>query len=574
MSNRRENRTSATVWNSVDWRKAETEVRRLRQRIYRAEKSGNARLARSLQKLMLRSYSNRLISVRRVTQHNRGKNTPGVDKLTVRTPRERGRLVDSLALDEPWKPAPVRRVHIPKANGKRRPLGIPVIRDRALQAMVKNALEPQWEARFEACSYGFRPGRSTHDAIKLISARLARRAYKPWIIDADIRSAFDRISHDFLLEKIGDFPARELIGKWLKAGVVEADGYLKPTDAGTPQGGVISPLLANIALDGMEDVIPRGRLVRYADDLVVFCKTKSEAEEIKRLMSAWLLRRGLELSAEKTRIVHAEEGFDFLGFHVRILRTPSRKRKRATLFDDVRDEYKVNIRPAKRNQNEFRHRIREAVRGLRAAPQGALLRKLAPIVRGWANYYRYCSATSTFVKLDHYTWWLLWRWAKRRHPRKGRRWLKRRYWGRFAPGHQDHWVFGEVSETGTYHLSKMAWTRIEKYHMVAGDASPEDPDLVEYWDGRRRRRAGSLRAYFKTLYILQKGLCPHCGGELFNGEELHRHHVVPLSRGGKDHWRNMQLVHLFCHQQVHAISRRELLEPYALKGARTVLRGG
>ncbi len=230
-----------TDWNSVNWRKANANVRRLRQRIFRASQSGNYRKVRSLQKLMLRSYSNRLTSVRRVTQQNKGRDTAGVDKVVVKTPTARGRFVDELATYHPWQARPTKRVYIPKANGKRRPLGIPVMRDRALQAMVKNALEPEWEARFEGASYGFRPGRCAQDAIAQLFQVAKGKTTRRWIVDADIKGAFDNINHAYILATIGQMPGRELIRQWLKAGYVEM-GTLSPTETGTPQGGVISPL--------------------------------------------------------------------------------------------------------------------------------------------------------------------------------------------------------------------------------------------------------------------------------------------------------------------------------------------
>ena len=229
-----------TDWNAVNWRRTNRIVRNLRQRIFRASKEGDLKKVASLQKLMLRSRSNILVSVRRVTQLNQGKQTAGVDKVVVKTPQARGRLVDELSVFSPWQAKPARRVYIPKANGRLRPLGIPVVRDRCLQAMVKNALEPFWEARFEATSYGFRPGRSGHDAIAKIYLLAQPNKRKRWVVDADIKGAFDHINHDFLLNAIGAFPARELIRQWLKAGYLENNRF-EQTEAGTPQGGVITP---------------------------------------------------------------------------------------------------------------------------------------------------------------------------------------------------------------------------------------------------------------------------------------------------------------------------------------------
>jgi RNA-directed DNA polymerase len=279
-----------TDWQYVDWHTANRMVRNLRQRIFAATQAGEWKKVHSLQKLLLRSYSNRLVSVRRVTQVNQGRHTPGVDKVVIKTPEARGRLVDLLHHYQPWRARPVRRVHIPKANGKLRPLGIPVVIDRCIQAMVKNALEPSWEARFEGSSYGFRPGRGCHDAIEKIYRLALPNRRKKWVVDADIKGAFDHISHDFLLTTLGPVPGRALIRQWLKAGYMEK-GRIYDTPEGTPQGGVISPLLANIALHGMEDAlgvvlnrhgINRGNraVVRYADDVRHFTRLEIHLTEM------------------------------------------------------------------------------------------------------------------------------------------------------------------------------------------------------------------------------------------------------------------------------------------------------
>src|SRR5580698_9226790 len=311
-----------TVWDFVDWRKAGRIVTNLRQRIFRAARANDHRRVRSLQNLMLRSRSNILMSVRRVTQDNAGKNTPGVDKVLVKTPAARGELVDLLATFQPWRASPVRRVYIPKKSdsSKLRPLGIPTIMVRCLQAMVKNALEPAWESRFEGSSYGFRPGRNAHDAIEKIYNFARPNTRKKVVVDADIKGAFDNISQEFLLKALGDVPGKALIKQWLKAGYVE-DGRYHDTPKGTPQGGVISPLLLNIALHGMEAAlgvkhdhqgtsIGKRAVVRYADDFVVFCESEEDALVVRdKILPPWLAERGLSLSEEKTRIVRLTEEF-------------------------------------------------------------------------------------------------------------------------------------------------------------------------------------------------------------------------------------------------------------------------
>src|SRR6516165_4082376 len=289
-----------TVWDFVDWRKANRIVTNLRQRIFKAARANDLRKVRSLQKLMLRSRSNILMSVRRVTQDNAGRNTPGVDKVLVKTPAARGRLVDLLSTQQPWRATPVRRVYIPKKSdsSKRRPLGIPTILVRCLQAMVKNALEPEWESRFEGSSYGFRPGRNAHDAIAAIYNFARAGTRKKVVVDADIKGAFDNICQDFLLKTLGEVPGRALIQQWLKAGYLE-DGRHHDTPKGTPQGGVISPLLLNIALHGMEAALgvkhdseganrAKRAVVRYADDFVVFCESTEDALVVReQILPPW-----------------------------------------------------------------------------------------------------------------------------------------------------------------------------------------------------------------------------------------------------------------------------------------------
>jgi RNA-directed DNA polymerase len=541
----------STDWQSVEWRKANRRVRNLRQRIFKAAQAKDWNKVRSLQKLMLRSYSNTLISVRRVTQENKGKRTPGIDGVKVTTPEGRGRLVDLLMTFQPWKAKPTKRVYIPKANGKLRPLGIPTIVDRCLQARVKNALEPRWEAVFEATSYGFRPGRSCQDAIRHVSD-LTRAGNKVWVVDADIKGAFDNIAHDYLVETIGEVPGRELIKQWLKAGYVEMGTY-HPTDAGTPQGGVISPLLANIALHGMEEALgitydrhgrmqtdTHGRcahaMVRYADDFVVLCESKAGAEQAIETLTGWLAERGLSLSEEKTRIVHLADGFDFLGFNVRQYRDIRRRTGTIRL-----------IKPSKEALQRHRDKMHEEWSKLKGQSIETVIRTLAPKIKGWANYYRHQVATDAFRLLDNWIFQRECKWVNSTHPNKSTEWKRSRYWGRFNKSRKAKWVFGD-KRTGA-HLPLYTWTKIERHVKVKGTASPDDPSLREYWKKRTKVDTKGLSPSSSKVARNQNHVCPICGESLFNGEELQMDHVQPKRDGGEDSYDNLKLLHEDCHKQ-------------------------
>lgn len=556
-------------WSDINWKTTKKRVRNLRQRIYRATQLGQWNKVRSLMKLMLRSYSNLLLSVRRVTQENQGKNTAGIDGQTATIPEERVKLVNEMLGHQLWLAKPVRRVYIPKANGKLRPLGIPTLKNRTAQAMVKNALEPSWEAKFEANSYGFRPGRSSQDAMGQVWIRLQNGRDK-WILDADIKGAFDNISHQFILNAIGKCPGRELIKQWLKAGYVEAE-MLHSTESGTPQGGIISPLLANIALDGMDEMLGqlyrkvtytrKGKtrtgakinrkvskygFVRYADDFIITASTREDIEAILPQIKTWLKQRGLELNEEKTRITHRDEGFNFLGFHVRAYKG------------------KCLIQPQKEKAKFLLNKVRDWLKNHKTVKPETVIQALNPIIRGWANYYRHFVSSKTFNNVDDAIWRAIWQWCLRRHPKKSKTWVKDKYY-QTVGGRS--WTFvtrikGAHGKNKTINLVRATEANIIRHIKVKGQASPDDPTLKQYW---HKRYVSYGKSYFSVgtkhyrIAHRQAWKCPVCGEPLFNGEELHKHHKVPIKEGGNDGEQNLVFLHHACHRQVHGM-KTELTE--------------
>ena len=453
------------TWKTIDWPHVRQEVRRLQMRIAKATQAGHGRKVQALQWVLTHSRSAKLLAVHRVTT-NRGAKTPGVDNVIWRTDRQKLQAAFSLKRHG-YRPRPLRRVYIPKPNGKLRPLSIPTLHDRAMQALYALALAPVAETLADRNSYGFREGRCCADALEQCFKVLARKTSAPWVLEGDIRACFDEISQEWLLTHVPMDKA--MLRAWLQTGYWEKD-QLFPTLAGTPQGGLISPLLANLALDGLEQAIPavagRGNkvhFVRYADDFVVTGATRELLEQkVKPALTAFLHQRGLELSEQKTVITPIQTGFNFLGHTLR------------------QSGDKLLITPAKSKVQILRDKIRRLIQAALGRTQAALLRQLNPLLRGWANYYRNGAAKATFGKLDYYVWRKLWRWISRRHPKKSSAWLKRKYFSA-AGGRGDFSVryHTKKGQSRVLALYQLASTTIERHLKVRGTANPYDPRYTQ-----------------------------------------------------------------------------------------------
>jgi RNA-directed DNA polymerase len=536
-------------WHQIDWYRAQRAVRRLQVRIVKAQQEGRRGKVKALQHLLTHSFSGKALAVRRVTE-NQGKRTPGVDGETWTTPEQKAQAIGALR-QRGYQPRPLRRTYIPKANGKMRPLGIPTMHDRAMQALYLLALEPVTETTADHHSYGFRPERCTADALVFLHTTFSNRWGAPqWVLEGDIKSCFDRISHDWLLAHAP--MDKVILRKWLKAGFMEKHALYR-TEEGTPQGGIASPALANVALDGLEtllrerfprrkdDTSPKVHLSRYADDFVITGDSQALlTQEVKPLVEQFLRERGLELSPEKTVVTRVEDGFDFLGQTVR--HYPNGK---------------VLTTPAKKNVHAFLEKVRTLITKHVALDAGKLVVLLNPVIDGWARYHAFGASKRTFNSVDRAIYMKLQWWIRRRHPHKGAHWRKARY---FPPHGADNWRFsGEVTDqpgvTYRVFLHRAADMPIRRHRLIRKDANPFDPAWEPYFEARldvkmERHLAGKRRLL--ALWKEQQGLCPRCGHKITKLTGWHSHHLVWRSKGGSNGMDNRVLLHPTCHMQLHS----------------------
>lgn len=538
-----------TEWAAINWRLVQRNVRAMQRRLTKATQEGDWRRVKALQRWLTRSFCAKALAVKRVTE-NQGKRTAGVDRELWDASQQKYAAIAQLK-KRGYRPLPLRRVYIPKPNGKMRPLGIPTMRDRAMQALYLLALDPVLETVSDPNSFGFRKNRSTADAMSQIFVKMSHKVSAQWVLDADIEGFFDNINHDWMLDHVR--MDQSILRKWLKSGVVDR-AQLLATTAGTPQGGIISPAVANWTLNGLENElikhldakwgVTKARkfkvgVIRYADDFVVTGASKEFLEtEVRPWVETFLAERGLRLSAAKTKIVHIDEGFDFLGWHFR------------------KYSEKLLIKPSKKNVKAFYEKLRKVISNGLGLRQEVLIRLLNPMLRGWAQYHSPVVAKKTFSRVEALLFWRLMRWAKRRHPTKNTEWIRQKYW---RPVGDRNWVFAvDVSKKdgskNVMELYSLVSTPIERHKKIKGAYHPYDPTWEMYGETLRQERMVSKMRYRKEwvkLYVDQGGLCALCGGEMDIETGWHDHHIVYRVDGGSDVLGNRVLLHPSCHAQVH-----------------------
>lgn len=536
-------------WHDIRWSRVEQNLRGMQVRIAKAAKEGKWRKVKALQRMLTHMFSAKALAVKRVTE-NQGKRTAGVDRVLWSTPESKWRAVLDMKR-RGYRPLPLRRVYIPKANGKMRPLGIPTMKDRAMQALYLLALQPVAETLGDPNSYGFRINRSTADAICQCHQTFGKPGSPTWVLEADIEGCFDNIDHQWLIDHVP--MDKVILRKWLKAGVVDM-GQLKATEAGTPQGGIISPTLANMALDGLESLLAshfgekaskkarryKVYMVRYADDFVISGISKEVLEnEVRPVVVAFLAERGLRLSEAKTRVTSIDQGFDFLGWNAR------------------RYGGKLLIKPSRKNVQAFYDKVKEIISGNKTAKQGNLIRLLNPVIRGWTQYHRHQVASEAFSRMDALIFRALWRWARRRHNKKGARWVKAKYFHTIG---NRKWTFAAPSEKRDAKDDAMrpllycGQVSIKRHAKVKAEYNPFDPVWEMYGENLRQERLTEQYRYrrqWASLYVQQKGLCALCGTTMTDETGWHDHHIIYRLHGGNDTLGNRVLLHPTCHMQVH-----------------------
>ena len=537
----------ATCWEAINWQKALAYVKKLQVRIVKAQKEGHYSKVKSLQWLLTHSFYAKALAVKRVTS-NQGKRTSGVDHELWLTPQAKWSAISKLNR-RGYRPQPLRRHYIPKKNGKMRPLGIPTMTDRAMQTLYKFSLEPIAETYADPNSYGFRIGRSTHDAIEQCFTDLNKGKSPEWILEGDIKGCFDHISHEWLLENIP--MDTQILEKWLKCGYVETR-KLFPTDEGAPQGGTISPTLMNMTLDGLERLLQErlptrqkvnGRthfnklnFVRYADDFIITGESPEFLrDKVLPVVKEFLTERGLQLSEEKTVITHIEDGFDFLGKNIR------------------KYNGKLLIKPSKTSVKSFLEKVRSIIKGNKSTKQETMIRKLNPVIRGWVNNQRYVVSSKVFSRVDYEIYKCLWQWAKRRHKKKGRKWIAQKYWHHIG---SRQWTFSvpyeNQSTEGEPLYCKLEYatdTKIIRFKKIVAEANPFDEYWTDYFEereGEKLLNSTKGREKLLTIWRRQHRRCPVCG-ELITSETGFKVHTP----AGKNSQKIM--VHKECHKEIHSL---------------------
>ena len=562
------------IFTAENIRNCERYVLSIQKRLDRAVASNNSKRIRHLTDLLTKkSQAVKILAVYRITTENTGKNTAGVDGISTpkdKAERDNFRLHMLSKIDITKKPDPIKRTHIPKANGKKRPLGIPTISDRIVQEILRITLDPIVEYHSHGNSYGFRPKRSCHDAIGHLFNTLSTKRAKRYVIEGDIKGCFDNISHKHILETLRSWNIQSqivsIIQGMLKA-KINHNGQITCSDKGTPQGGVISPILANVALTAFDNYYEkrykdrklRRPMIRYADDFVIVCESKQKAVEIKADITQFLSDKiGLELSDEKTKITHIYKGFDFLGFTLRKYKRRHLKNKKTNSPSD----YVLLITPTKQSVQELINGCKEAINQRKTAPQSALIRALSPKLTGWGMYYRHVVSADSFGKIDKYLWNKLNRWAKRRHRNKGIKWITSKYFDTKT------WTFRD--KDNAYELLRLGQIPIRRFVMVKKGKRVYNPDDSEYWSKREYTNAFNqiTSVRMRRLYRRQTGKCDICrlpiSQDDINKSSLHTHHMKPRSLGGTESYSNLRLLHEDCHLKLHAkLSRQTMYEAVA-----------